>query len=87
MSRRRRVIYCCFRYVFFFPGCIQRYAGLLEISQSDMKKFWKSLNSITKRKPKSDSTLPEELKLYSGDTIHDATAIANHMNKHFRERP
>ena len=51
-----------------------------------MKKFWKNLNRITKRKPKSDSTLPEELKLDSGETIHDATEIANYMNKHFVEK-
>ena len=51
-----------------------------------MKKFWKNLNRITKRKHKSDSTLPEELKLDSGETIHDAVAIANHMNKHFVEK-
>ena len=64
----------------------QRDANLLENSQSDMKKFWKNLNKITKRKQKSDSSLPKELKLESGETIHDATAIANHMNTHFVEK-
>ena len=64
---------------------IQRDTNLLKNSQSDMKKFWKNLNNITKRKPTSDSTLPAELKV-GNESIHDATAIANHMNKHFVEK-
>ena len=53
----------------------QRDSNSLQNSQSDMKKFWKNLNRITKRKLKSDSSLPDELKLESGETIHDATLL------------
>ena len=60
--------------------------NLLKNSQSDKKKFWKNLNKITKRKQNSNSTLPVELKLNDGETVHNATVIANQLNKHFVEK-
>ena len=61
-------------------------ANSIKNSQSDVKKFWKNLNRITKRKSKNDSTLPISLKVNDTKSINDAQSIANHMNHHFVEK-
>ena len=52
-------------------------ADLIDKSQNDVKKFWKNLNVLTKRKQKSGSTLPTSLKINDTETINDAQRIAN----------
>ena len=61
-------------------------ASLIEKSQSDVKKFWKNVNALTKRKQKAGSSLPTSIKINDTETINDAQSIANHMNNHFVQK-
>ena len=61
-------------------------ASLIEKSQSDVKKFWKNVNALIKRKQKAPSSLPSSLKINDTETLNDAQSIANHMNSHFVQK-
>ena len=64
----------------------QNDANLIKKSQSDVKKFWKNLNVLTKRKQNAGSTLPTSLKISDTETINEAQGIANYMNQHFVQK-
>ena len=61
-------------------------ASIIEKSQSNVKKFWKNLNILTKRKQKTGSTLPTSLKLNGTEILNDPQSIANRMNHHFVQK-
>ena len=61
-------------------------ADLIDKSQADVKKFWKNLNKISKRKQTASSSLPTKIKVNDTQSISDPHNIAHRMNSHFVQK-